>query len=70
MASRHPSHARGQRPRELPCGERAVEPYLGDPDALAARLQEGDGFARGLPARAHHDDRALGLRVPAVVDQR
>ena len=57
-------HACRQRRDQLARRERAVQPDLRDADPLAARLQERDGLARGLPAGAHHHQHPLGLGWP------
>ena len=48
--------------------ERPVQPHLHHADPLAARVERGDGLPDGLAAGAHHHEHALGLGVPAVVD--
>ena len=60
---RDAAHARRQRLRQLARRERPVEPHLRHAHPLAARLQERDRLARGLAARAHDHEHALGLRV-------
>ena len=62
-------HGLGQRPRQLGRGERPVQPDLRDSHPLALRLEVGNRLACCLPARAHHDQHALGLRVAAVLDE-
>ncbi len=62
------AHGRGQRVDQRLRRERPVEPHLHHADALAARVERGHGLLHRLPARAHHHEHALGLRVPDVVD--
>ncbi len=59
---------RRQRLDERLRGKRSVQPHLQDPDALSASVQPGDRLADRLAARSHHDEHALGLRVPGVLD--
>ena len=59
----------GQRLDQLASRERAVQADLGHSDSLAAADEVLDRLARGLAARAHDHDHALGLGMPRVVDQ-
>ena len=58
------AHGRGQRLGERLRRERPVQPHLRDADALAPRVERGHGLLDRLPARPHHHEHALGLRVP------
>ena len=49
--------------------ERAKQPHLQDPDALAAGDEPLDGRVRRLRPRSHQDDDTLRLRMPHVVEQ-
>ena len=49
--------------------ERTVEAHLEDADLLALRYQVAHGLMHGLGPRTHHDDHALGVRGPDVVEQ-
>ena len=50
--------------------ERPEQVHLHDAQLRAARVQELDRLARGLGARAHEDDHAVGVRGAEVVEQR
>ena len=62
------AHGCGQRLGERLRRERPVQPHLRHADTLAARGERRDGLLHRLPARPHHHEHALGLRVPEVVD--
>ena len=64
-----PAHARGQRVEQRSRRERPVQAQLHHPDPLALGGERRDRLADGLRARAHHDDHAVGVGVPAVLDE-
>ena len=65
---RDAADARRQRIEQRRGRKRPVQPNLQDADPLAAPVEPRHGLAHRLPARSHHDDHALGVWMPAVVD--
>ena len=63
------ARARRQGGQEGRLREGPVQPDLQHAHLFAARDQVVDGLVRGLRARAHDDDHALGLRVAGVLEQ-
>ena len=57
------AHGRGQRLDQRLRRKRPVEPHLRHADTLAARVERRHGLLHRLPARPHHHEHALGLRV-------
>ena len=62
------AHGDGQRLDQRLRRKRPVEPNLRHADTLAARGERRHGLLHRLPARPHHHEHALGLRVAEVID--
>ena len=63
------AHIRRQHFNECRSIERPIEPHFQHADFFILRVEKIDGFVRGLAARAHQHDHALGIGRAVIFEQ-